>query len=509
MEKPNLLLFVSDHFRCDALHHMGNKAAYTPNFDRIASEDAVSFKNAFCQNPVCVPSRCSFLSGRYPHIGGFRTMHHLHNSGDQNLLLELKKNGYHIYFGGKNDVFRKDVPLSDYCDYRSDAYQEMSCMESGRPLPEGYTRILTNFTVQQARDACRKKDEARREGGLSRYYTLYQGVVATDNPLEIGYIGAEDAQIADAINYIKDFHGDKPLCIYLSLILPHPQYAISKEEYDLIERESIPPVLRLTDEELSKKPAIMRAMRKNYRLFDWTDEQMLDLKQVYLAMIAHIDSNFGKVVNCLKAEKLYSNTAILAFSDHADYAGDFELAEINQNTFEDVLTNVPLIVKPPEAYTVVPRVSHALVELVDVTCTAAEFCKIQLPETHFGKSLVHCLDKEEQHKDFVFCEGGRLKEELHCTDGGHSEEHLYWARTHEQEKIPEHTKATMIRSDNYKYVYRVYEKHEFYDLKKDPQERQNLIDEPEYSEKIIEMQRELLGFLITTADVVPMQRDER
>ena len=126
MNKPNLVLFVSDHLRRDALRHMGNEAAYTPNFDQMATEEGVSFKGVFCQNPVCVPSRCSFLSGRYPHVGGFRTMHHLQGPEDQNLLAELKKNGYHIYFGGKNDVFRNDVPLHSYCDYRSDAYKEMA-----------------------------------------------------------------------------------------------------------------------------------------------------------------------------------------------------------------------------------------------------------------------------------------------------------------------------------------------------------------------------------------------
>lgn len=67
----------------------------------MVSKDAFSFKNAFCQNPVCVPSRCSFMSGRYPQVEGYRTMHHLLNNDSFNLLTELKQNDYYIYFGGK------------------------------------------------------------------------------------------------------------------------------------------------------------------------------------------------------------------------------------------------------------------------------------------------------------------------------------------------------------------------------------------------------------------------
>ena len=74
MEKQNIIMFVADQMRSDSLHHLGNKASITPNLDQIVNE-GVSFENAYCQNPVCVPSRCSFLTGLYPHTTGHRTMH--------------------------------------------------------------------------------------------------------------------------------------------------------------------------------------------------------------------------------------------------------------------------------------------------------------------------------------------------------------------------------------------------------------------------------------------------
>lgn len=75
--QPDIIIFNPDQMRADALHHLGNEAAITPNLDRFQQTDAVSFRNAFCQNPVCVPSRCSFATGLYPHVNGHRTMAHL------------------------------------------------------------------------------------------------------------------------------------------------------------------------------------------------------------------------------------------------------------------------------------------------------------------------------------------------------------------------------------------------------------------------------------------------
>ena len=76
MNRPNIVYFVADQMRTDSLHHMGNQASITPNLDAVC-EEGVSFRNAYCQNPVCVPSRNSFLSGLYPHTTGHRTMHFL------------------------------------------------------------------------------------------------------------------------------------------------------------------------------------------------------------------------------------------------------------------------------------------------------------------------------------------------------------------------------------------------------------------------------------------------
>lgn len=100
--RPNIVFFMPDQFRADALHHLGNEASYTPNMDALANE-GVSFSDCYCQNPVCTPSRCSLMTGQYPHVHGHRTMNHLLRSHETNLLKTLKENGYYVAMSGRGD----------------------------------------------------------------------------------------------------------------------------------------------------------------------------------------------------------------------------------------------------------------------------------------------------------------------------------------------------------------------------------------------------------------------
>ena len=109
-KKPNILIFNPDEMRWDAMGHMGNKAACTPRLDSFAANDAVSFRNAYCQNPVCVPSRCSLFTGLYPHTTGHRTMGYLMREHETSLLKELKDAGYYVWANARNDLVAGGFP---------------------------------------------------------------------------------------------------------------------------------------------------------------------------------------------------------------------------------------------------------------------------------------------------------------------------------------------------------------------------------------------------------------
>jgi arylsulfatase A-like enzyme len=114
-KRPHIVIFNPDQWRGDVMGHMGNSAAVTPNLDRMARTDGVSFRHAFCQNTVCTPSRCSFMSGWYPHVRGHRTMFHMMRPDEPVLLRTLKENGYYVWWGGKNDLVPGQHGYDDYC----------------------------------------------------------------------------------------------------------------------------------------------------------------------------------------------------------------------------------------------------------------------------------------------------------------------------------------------------------------------------------------------------------
>jgi hypothetical protein len=120
------------------------------------------------------------------------------------------------------------------------------------------------------------------------------------------------------------------------------------------------------------------------------------------------------------------------------------------------------------------------------------------------------LAGNEEHKDAVFCEGGRIHGEVQAMEQGHGPQSPYYPRLASQSSEgSEHTKALLCRKGNIKYTMRLYEKDELYDLDKDPKELYNQIDNLEYQEIIVEMKQRVLQFYMETTDFVPMGRDLR
>ena len=205
---------------------------------------------------------------------------------------------------------------------------------------------------------------------------------------------------------------------------------------------------------------------------------------------------------------------IFFFSDHGDFTGDYGLVEKTQNTLEDCLTRVPFIIKPPQNISVKPRISNALVELVDFSATVYDLIGIQPNYTHFGKSLISLLEgKENEHRDAVFSEGGRLygEEQAMEKESRQKPGTLYWPRVRLQltDEGPYQGKATMCRTKDFKYIKRIYEKDELYDLKKDPGELNNVIDDPHYKDVLLNLKERMLTWYMETCDVVPFKTDRR
>jgi arylsulfatase A-like enzyme len=263
------------------------------------------------------------------------------------------------------------------------------------------------------------------------------------------------------------------------------------------------------------KPSLLKGIYERQNMTGWTEARWTELRATYYGMCARLDAQFGLLIDALCQASIYDDTAVFLFSDHGDFTGDYGLVEKTQNTFEDCLTRVPLIVKPPANVPVQPRVSDALVELIDFPATVEALTGIEPAHTHFGRSLLPVLAGEtDEHRDAVFCEGGRLHGERHCMEL-ESFDHqvpsgLYWPRVNLQtSEGPEHTKAVMCRTVDFKYVRRLYEQDELYDLRTDPQELHNRIDDPSLATVLAQLKERLLTFYLKTSDVVPHDTDLR
>jgi len=429
-------------------------------------------------------------------VRGHRSMHYMLQPDEPMLLRSLKEAGYTVWWGGKNDLVPAQNGFDDYCTVKN-------------PYPDPEKRpILRNLHAY---------DDWRGDPNGKDYYSFYYGRIEkpADFPPDEPFVYDGDwHQVLSAIQFIQNHPPDQPLCIYLPLTSPHPPYAVEDPWYSQIDRLSLPPRLPAPDD-WSSKPSILGGIYARQGLQPWDETRWSELRATYYGMCARTDAQLGLLIQAMRGTGIYEDTALFFFADHGDFTGDYGLVEKTQNTFEDCLTRVPFLIKPPGGVPVQPRLSQALVELVDFPATVEALTGVTPRHTHFGRSLLPVLSGErDHHRQAVFCEGGRLHGEGDATREPILEDEprrgLYWPRISLQHSPgPEHTKAVMCRTATHKYVRRLYEVDELYDLMSDPGELHNRIGDPSLASVLAEMRQRLLDFYLETGDVVPEQIDRR
>jgi len=469
LDRMNVVLFMPDQWRGEALGCVGNAVVRTPNTDALAAE-GVAFSNTFTQNGVCTPARCSLATGWYPHVNGHRTMHHFLRRHEPNLMRYLKDAGYLVWWGGKNDLIsREDWDL--VCDVRVEGHGT-----------KGPTKPAPQF-------------------GERHFYTFYRGCVS-EEPMHLG----DDDVIDRAAAFLAGKH-DTPFFMWVNQGFPHPPYFAEREWCDMYPPDAMP----LKPAVLDGKPGILDAIRRKTGCAKLTDDEFRLIKATYYAMISRTDRNFGRVLDAVKRAGLWDSTAIFMTSDHGDFAGDYRMVEKTQNTFEDVLTRVPLVARIPGCRPC--GISDTMVEMMDLFATALEVAGVPARHTHFAKSLMPVLRGEtDEHREFACCEGGARVEEIHTHENPHDHvpTHVYHPRITIQNERPElHGKAVMLRTREWKYVRRLYDTDELYDLTHDPDELHNLIGDPAHAPLVREMRDRMLAWFLDTGDAVPFRWDKR
>lgn len=497
-KRPHLLIFNPDQWRGDVLGHRGDPAVRTPVLDRLVAEEAVSFTETHCQNPVCTPSRCSFMSGWYPQTRGHRTMFHMlhHEAGEENLLRTLKKGGYRVWWAGKNDLVPGDEDFGLHCHHHITP-------DDADYAGWGVTRRPDNHQQQALRG----------DPGGDGFFSFYIGRL--DKGEEPFFADTDWGYLLPTLDFIRRYDGEEPLCLYLPLQYPHPPYGVEEPWFSLTDRAAVP--ARIPEPaDLSNRPRILDGILQNQKLRDWTEDRWRELRATYYGMCARVDHQFGMVLQALRERGFLDDTAVLFFSDHGDFTGDFGIAEKAQNLFYDPLTRVPLVIRPPRDHPVQPGIRTGLVELLDVYATILEFAGLEAPHRHFSRSLLPQVAGETGgYRDAVVCQGGRRPGEAEASESQSpaSQDPLAWYYPRNCLQLKEdpfyHNKGTMLRTREFKYIQRLGEADELYDLQADPREERNVIGESAYSGVLQSLRNRLLEWYMETGDIVPLKTDSR
>jgi iduronate 2-sulfatase len=360
--KKNVLLIISDDLTTTALGCYGSPLAHTPNVDAFAAK-GVRFERAYCQYPLCNPSRCSFMTGRRPdttrvYDNGINFRQNLPNV--ETIPQHFQKAGYFAARVGK--IYHYGVPGQIGTNGLDDG--------------ASWNQVIN----PRGRDKDEEKDVIN--------FTKKQGLGASLSWLETGGDGSDhtDAKIADSCIKLLEQHKDGPFFIGCGFFRPHVPCVASQNYFDLypltkfhLPQEppehfaAIPPIA------LTVKPA-------NYGL----DDEMLKIfTRAYYASASLMDAQTGRVLAAVDRLGLADKTVIVFISDHGWCLG--EHGQWQKMLLFEQSARVPMVIYDAGRKGNGKICSHP-VELVDLYATLADLCGLPAPEGVEGKSLRPLLD---------------------------------------------------------------------------------------------------------------------
>lgn len=440
-DRDNIVFILTDQHRADALGAAGEDAIQTPHLDRLAAE-GVLFTHAYCQSPVCQPSRASLFSGRYPHQHGIFLNGATLWPDAPSFVRSLQSTGLHTAVIGKlHYTWRPDLDMITHSPLLwrlgfDDPHETTGKMSAGGFKTSEYTEYL------------------RARGLLRRFYLdLHRRVEAgpagqaIHGPSALPEESHIDAWIGDqAVGWLKR-HDGNPFFLWVGPPGPHnpfdpPQpYASMYHPDDMSGGIATP----ATDPVAAMKLARFR--------LSTTDRILVrEMRTQYYGNISLIDNRVGQIMSTLRHRGFLHNTWVIYSSDHGELLGDHGLLWKSQ--FYEPAVAVPLIIRPPD------RLDHAtrgvtyggLVELLDVTATMLEIAGTDLPGQGGRSLLKHLVDAVR-------------------TDGD----------LHRTAVFSEIDSRLMVRTEHHKLVVGADDLRplSFWDLTTDPQETVNLAERPE------------------------------
>lgn len=472
--RPNLVLFMPDELRADALSCYGNPLTRTPNFDRLAAS-GTRFQNCHVQYPVCGASRCSLLTGWPTSVRGHRSLYYFLRPNEPNLFRYLREAGYDVFWYGKNDALAAET-----------FYQSVTTW---------------NYPVSKPSRPHTTEHRHANAHPSSPNPTTFIG-----HPTGARTGTGEYAFLQSAIRILNRKQADRPFCIFLPLSSPHPPYGAPDDFYNMYSPADIP---NLRPWNLPKRPDYFAGIRKAYHLENVPEDTFRRVRALYYGSVSYSDWLLGELLEAVERTNHNRDTAVFVLSDHGDYAGDYGLVEKWPSGLEDVLTHVPLIAHVPGGAS--GHTCSNIVELFDVMATCLDLANTSARHTHFARSLMpEILGGPGDTERAAFAEGGYNEYEPQCFESGADPGELYYPKMHLQDSQPAMiSRAAMIRTKDCKLVSRPQGQSELYIYKDDPRELHNRFGAGDVRDIQCDLERRLLHWYVNTTGIAPFDKDQR
>ena len=353
---PNLVFIMSDEARKDVVFHDKYPFVRTPNIDALRAE-AVSFHHCFANYPVCVPSRASVITGRYPHqIGVLHNSHRL-PAGERDLGHHLAAHGFDCVAFGKthntNHGFRSvTYDTAATMGFENHGYLEDAGLITG--VFEGAAEEYCDFV------ACRQFDD-----------------------------------------YLRTRAGGGPFAAFVGIYAPHPPLYPPREYAGLYPADKIALPPRPTAPDNASRPAIQAVPRRRWNAYP--DATRREVIATYLALITLLDDCVRRILDSLRAAGTLDDTVVVLVSDHGDQLGEHGMAGKMGNLYEGSI-RVPLVIRlPGAAHAGAERTQMA--EMVDLLPTICDLLGEPCPEGRqapAGRSLAPVIaDPRAEHRRVV------------------------------------------------------------------------------------------------------------
>lgn len=440
-EPPNVVLIMADDLNCD-LGCYGNRYVQSPQIDRLARR-AVQFDRAYCQYPVCNPSRVSMLTGLRP-----TTTRVVDNKDEMRQQMPaviclpewFRRHGYRTLKVGK--IFHSQGEAFE--DARSWDVDERETSEAKSPPRQ---QILRRQGAGDVGIVLRAEDHEAWDGKIARR-------------------GA--ALMAEAHS------GQQPFLLAVGFRRPHTPYIAPEKYFDRYPPEQVPALVEPA-EHLARIPRV--ALTYNVGFPALPTDQRAATVAAYYASLTYMDAQLGVLLDALDQLKLWNNTIVIFASDHGYHLGEHGGLWHKMSLFEPS-ARVPLLVAAPGRSA---AKSAALVELLDLYPTLIELCGLPHREELQGESFAKQLDQPDaQGKPAAFTVVGRVGDGPNDLD-------------------PDQLSHS-VRTARWRFTRWHDGSHELYDHDSDPHEYENLADNPAHGQTVQQLSELLSTHALPTGD---------